>query len=216
MTRVQLRCATLTIIALTAACSDDPVSQNVRASVATSTGASLSSNRGNGNEGNGVGNGGPKRYIAVKDDCDPTDPAWAPTGGCLLKDGAVTNAEFSAFLTSPLSPTTVVGHPAWRNEPSYIKIEVGQSVRVTNEGGRLHTFTEVAAYGGGRVPPLRVGLIPAPECLAMAPSAELPPGATLTVDALAVGTHRFQCCIHSWMRAAIKVLPDEQQGNSKT
>ena len=56
MTRVQLRCATLTIIALTAACSDDPVSQNVRASVATSTGASLSSNRGNGNEGNGVGN----------------------------------------------------------------------------------------------------------------------------------------------------------------
>jgi plastocyanin len=214
MTRVQLRCATLTIIALTAACSDDPVSQNARTSAASaSVGASLSSNSSRGDNGNG--NHG-SRFIAVLDDCDPNDPAWAPTGGCLLKDGAVTNAEFSAFLTSPLSPTTVVGHPAWRNEPSYIKIEVGQSVRVTNEGGRLHTFTEVAALGGGRVPPLRVGLIPAPECLEMAPSAELPPGATLTVDALAVGTHRFQCCIHSWMRAAIKVLPDEHHGHSKT
>ena len=210
MTRVQLRCATLTIIALTAACSDDPVSQNARASaVSTSAGASLSSHSGGGANGNHG-----SRFIAELDDCHQNDPAWAPTGGCLLKDGAVTNAEFSAFLTSPLSPTTVVGHPAWRNEPSYIKIEVGQSVRVTNEGGRLHTFTEVAAFVGGRVPPLRVGLIP--ECLAMAPSAELPPGATLTVDALDVGTHRFQCCIHSWMRAAIKVLPDEHHGHSKT
>jgi plastocyanin len=214
MTRFHFQCVTLTALALTTACSDDPVSQNARASaVSAPEGASLSSNRGNGNEGNGVGNGGAKRYIAVKDDCDPNDPAWAPTGGCLLKGGDVTNAEFTAFLTSPLS-TATVGHPAWRNEPSYVKIEVGETVRVTNEGGRLHTFTRVANYGGGRVPPLNVGLTQAPECLAAAAS-EIPPGATLQVAGMTVGTAKYQCCIHPWMRAAIKVLPD-QRGHSKS
>jgi plastocyanin len=210
MTRFHARCATLAVLALTTACSDDPVSQNGRASaVSTPAGASLSSNRGNGN-----GNG-PKRFIAVLDDCDPNDPAWAPTGGCLLKDGDVTNAEFGAFLNSPLS-LSVVGHPAWRNEPSYVKIEVGESVRVTNEGGRLHTFTPVANFGGGRVPPLSVGLTVAPECAGTAAaSTEIPPGATLRVEGLTVGTTRYQCCIHPWMRAAIKVLPD-RSGHSKS
>ena len=42
--------------------------------------------------------------------------------------------------------------------------------------------------------------------------AELPPGASLDVEGLAVGTHRFQCCIHPWMRAAIKVVPDGKGG----
>ena len=31
-------------------------------------------------------------------------------------------------------------------------------IKVTNRGGRGHTFTEVAEFGGGRVPPLNVGL----------------------------------------------------------
>jgi plastocyanin len=203
MTRRHIRCVSLTALAFTAACSDDPVSLNGRTSaLASADGASLSSNNGNGNQGSR----GPKRYIAVLDDCDPNDPTWAPTGGCVLKGGDVTNAEFTAFLTSPLSLSTV-GHPAWRNEPSYVKIEVGESVRVTNEGGRLHTFTRVANFGGGRVPPLNVGLTPAPECLASA-SSEIPPGATLRVEGAAVGTTRYQCCIHPWMRAAIKVEPD--------
>jgi len=123
----------------------------------------------------------------------PAPPGGGQGGGAFPSGGARTTV--GSALCDENDPTT------WLLTPN--PIEAGQSVRVTNEGGRLHTFTEVAAYGGGRVPPLRVGLIPAPECLAMAPSAELPPGATLTVDALAVGTHRFQCCIHSWMRAAI-------------
>ena len=210
MTRLQIRCVTLAALALTAACSDDPVSQNGRRASAAAgpDGASLSSTNGNGN-GNANG-GGPKRYIAVLDDCDPNDPTWAPTGGCLLEGGDVTNAEFTAFLTSPLYLSTV-GHPAWRNEPSYVKIEVGESVRVRNEGGRLHTFTRVAQFGGGRVPPLNVGLTPAPECLNSS-SSDIAPGASLRVTGDAVGTTRYQCCIHPWMRAAIKVLPDDNNG----
>jgi len=149
--------------------------------------------------------------IRVLDNCDPTDPGWAPTGGCVLEGGNVTVAEFNTLLVSPLSLATV-GHPAWRNDPSYLTIEVGDSVRARNEGGRGHTFTEVANFGGGRVPPLNRGLTPAPEC-ALAPGAvdptALAPGATLKVTGLAIGLHRFQCCIHPWMRAAIRVTAPE-------
>jgi plastocyanin len=148
--------------------------------------------------------------IRVLDNCDPTDPTWAPTGGCLLEEGNVTRAEFNTLLISPLSLATV-GHPSWRNEPSYVTIEAGDTVRARNEGGRGHTFTQVANFGGGRVPPLNVGLTPAPECL-LAPGAvdptALAPGATLKITDLGVGLHRFQCCIHPWMRAVIRVTAE--------
>ena len=198
--RVSTGWCMLAIVAVSAACSDDPASQ-VGPSAGPPTGASLASSSGLG----GPNDRGPHRYIAVLDDCDASDPAWAATGGCTRKNGAVSDAEFGAFLNSPLS-LSVVGHPAWRNEPSYVKVAAGKSVRVTNEGGRLHTFTEVANYGGGRVPPLRMGLTPAAECLTPNPAAEMPPGATIDVDGLSVGTHKFQCCIHPWMRAAVKVV----------
>ena len=35
-----------------------------------------------------------------------------------------------------------------------------------------------------------------------------PPGAPIDIGGLSVGTHKYQCCIHPWMRAAIKVLPE--------
>ena len=141
------------------------------------------------------------RKIAIRDDCDPDDPTWAPTGGCSLPDGDVNRAEFNGELVSPLSLSTI-GHQAWRNEPSYLKIDTRDSVRVTNRGGRIHTFTEVANFGGGRVPPLNVGLAPAPEC---ASAVDVPPGGRVEITDLEPGNHRFQCCIHPWMRALVKV-----------
>jgi hypothetical protein len=33
----------------------------------------------------------------------------------------------------------------------------------------------------------------------------LPPGATIRVEGLAQGLHKFQCCIHPWMRATVRV-----------
>jgi plastocyanin len=149
-----------------------------------------------------------QRKIAVLDNCDPDDATWAPTGGCALKEGDVTLAEFNALLSSSLSPFTVVGHPSWRNEPSYLTVRSGKGVRVTNEGGRAHTFTEVAAFGGGRVPPLTMGLTPAPECLVLPDPTALAPGAHLELKGLSAGLHRFQCCLHPWMRAAIRVEGD--------
>jgi len=139
--------------------------------------------------------------VAIRDDCDPRDPTWAPTGGCLLREGDVDRAEFNAALPSPLS-AAVIGHQAWRMDPSYLKIETDDNVGVRNRGGRVHTFTEVAAFGGGRVPPLNQGLTPAPEC---ATATDLPPGARMELTNLSPGNHRFQCCIHPWMRALVKV-----------
>lgn len=143
------------------------------------------------------------RNVAIRDDCDPTDPGWAPTGGCLRKEGNVGFAEFNALVSSPLS-TATVGHPAWRNSPSYLVMKEGATVRVRNAGGRNHTFTEVAAFGGGVVPPLNQGLTRAPEC----PFAiGIAPGESVKLSELGVGNHLFMCCIHPWMRAMVKVVP---------
>jgi plastocyanin len=148
-----------------------------------------------------------KARVRVLDDCDPADPAWEPTGGCTLKGGTVSESEFSLLLFSPLSAGSVVGHPAWRMAPAYFRIDPDKSVAVKNEGGRLHTFTEVADFGGGFVPPLNGTLVFAPECATAAP---LPPGASVDVKGLGVGNHSFQCCIHPWMRMLIKVEPEDE------
>lgn len=145
------------------------------------------------------------RQVAVIDDCDASDPNWDRTGGCTLRGGSVAEAEFNALLVSPLV-TAAVGHSAWRMEPSFVRVGDGKSLLVTNVGGRNHTFTPVANFGGGRVPPLNVGLTPAPECAAASPDPWLlPAGGQLQLDNLAAGNHRFQCCFHPWMRAVIKV-----------
>jgi plastocyanin len=143
------------------------------------------------------------RNVAMRDDCDPSDPTWAEVGGCDRKEGNVTRAEFFAAAGSPLS-TAVVGHPGWRNSPSYLVMKEGGTVRVRNTGGRGHTFTEVKAFGGGTIPPLNQGLTPAPEC----PFAiGIAPGESVKLSGLATGDHLFQCCFHPWMRAQITVVP---------
>src|SRR5215475_6221963 len=88
--------------------------------------------------------------VVLFDNCDPKT---FPAGLCvvLANPGDTTFAEFLALLFSPLSPT-IIGHPAWRFEPSYLNVEAGESLRVTNHGGEGHTFTEVAAFGGGSIP----------------------------------------------------------------
>jgi hypothetical protein len=144
-----------------------------------------------------------KAEVAIRDDCDPTDPAWAPTGGCTLPGGVVSFAEFNQLLFSPNSEGSPVGHPAWRMDPTYFRMESDGTVRVRNAGGRGHTFTEVANFGGGFVPPLNGNLLVAPECAAVSADPPLAPGARMDVTGLTEGNHLFQCCIHPWMRIEI-------------
>src|SRR5262245_36509445 len=102
--------------------------------------------------------------VAMMDNCDPSDPNWNLVGGCFLHKGTVSLAEFNNLLFSPLYGTIPAGHPSWRNEPSYVSTSPGKTVRVTNWGGRAHTFTKVTNFGGGVVPPLNGSLGIAPEC----------------------------------------------------
>jgi len=146
--------------------------------------------------------------IALVDNCDPNT---FPNGLCVVlpRPGDTTFAEFMALLFSPLSPT-VVGHPAWNFEPSYLNVREGRRLNVTNRGGEGHTFTEVAVFGGGSIPGLNgvggppgtVPLVPVPECPAN--PAVLGPGVTVAIP-LSPGLHNFQCCIHPWMRAVVDV-----------
>jgi hypothetical protein len=146
------------------------------------------------------------RKIAMLDDCDPNDAGWIPTGGCTLRGGEVTEAEFFDALPH--------GHPAWRNEPSYLKVRGdNRRIRVSNDGGRVHTFTEVAEFGGGFVPPLNNPPGPqttVPECAGGfanpgVAASTVAPGEELRIENLPPGQHRFQCCLHPWMRAEIRV-----------
>jgi plastocyanin len=149
------------------------------------------------------------KKAAALDNCDPKDPNWAPVG-CLNNDkpeNNVTNAQFVSLVFSPFS-AAIVGHTSWRFDPGYLTVEPGKTLRLSNEGGRPHTFTEVAQFGGGRIPPLNnPGLTPVPEC-ALAPGAADPnlvaPGATME-KTLGPGEHRMQCCFHPWMRMIVKV-----------
>ena len=139
------------------------------------------------------------RKIAMRDDCMASDPAWP--GGCSLETGSVTFLQFAAVLPK--------GHPAWRNEPSYLKVKDDKNIKISNEGGRPHTFTRVAQYGNGIVPTAnRPGEAIAPECLNTATrlASLLAPGQSSEVQPLEPGIHKFMCCFHPWMIAEIRVL----------
>jgi plastocyanin len=153
--------------------------------------------------------------IVMMDNCSENDPAYNAFGGCPegapfpgspSYTGDVSVAEFFELLFSPLAPGgQVIGHPSWRNEPSYASIREGQTVRVTNRGGRAHTFTEVTDFGGGFVPPLNGALNPAPECADPGQLVFVPYGGSQNLTGLEAGLHKFQCCIHPWMRGAVRV-----------
>jgi len=151
--------------------------------------------------------------VALVDNCDPaTFNAAIGPGTCAATPHQHDTpfAEFVGLLFSPLA-ANVIGHPAWQIAPGYVSIPARQTVRVTNVGGEGHTFTEVTAFGGGFVPFLNgvggpagtVPLVQATGCL------ESPiivaPGKTVQINGLSHGVHRFQCCIHPWMRAVVDV-----------
>jgi hypothetical protein len=142
------------------------------------------------------------RSVVIQDACDPTTfNAVLGAGGC-TRSGGMKFDQFIAQLTKHQS----VG--AWHFAPPNLNIRLGQSFSALNKGGETHTFTEVEEYGGGIVPLLNdLSGNPevAPECAALAPSDFLPPGATFNDTPDAVGTEKYQCCIHPWMRATVTI-----------
>jgi plastocyanin len=141
--------------------------------------------------------------VDMLDKCDQAtfDAAVGP-GTCTRRHGTPF-ARFIAELTAHQSAR------AWRNRPSQLEAEVGQTIVAFNRGGEVHTFTKVAKYGGGIVPLLnQLAGTPdvAPECLGLGPAEFVPPGGTDTEEPIATtGTVRFMCCIHPWMKTTVTV-----------
>jgi plastocyanin len=142
--------------------------------------------------------GASHRNVQVLDDCDAeTFNAVLGEGAC-VQDGGVTFDEFIGQLV------TRGEAPAWRFAPEHLKLNAGGTITAFNRGGEVHTFTEVAAFGGGCVAELNelLGLTPVPECAIpdIFGTTGLPAGASRSTGPLAAGTHRFQCLIHPWQR----------------
>lgn len=147
------------------------------------------------------------KKIRMYDDCEPTTFNAVLGDGACIGNGHTTFDEFIAELEE-----TQDAHK-WRNQPSQMHVNVGRPTLIENRGGEVHTFTPVAAFGGGFIPDLN-GIsgnpVPAPECLNIPALVFIPAGATeegptAGTSALPVGTTRFQCCIHPWMRTVVEV-----------
>lgn len=139
--------------------------------------------------------------VSMEDQCDPASFNAALGAGTCTKQGNVTFAQFNTELNS----TQKVA--AWHFLPSNLNIRIGQAIAATNDGGEVHTFTEVEAFGGGIVPALNQASgnpVEAPECQTLTAADMVMPGATFTTDAeTSAGTELYQCCIHPWMRAVV-------------
>jgi plastocyanin len=142
--------------------------------------------------------GADHRRVQILDDCDAESFNAVLGPGSCVKDGGVT---FDEFIEQLLTKGEA---PAWRFAPGHLKLNAGGTITASNRGGEFHTFTEVAAFGGGCVPELNelLGLEPVPECdnPDIFGTTGVPPRASRTTGPLATGTHRFQCLIHPWQR----------------
>jgi plastocyanin len=144
------------------------------------------------------------RNVEALDACDPaTFNAIVGPGTCTRPGGGVSFPDFISLLQ------TQGRAPAWRFSPGQIDLAPGGTLVVTNRGGEDHTFTRVAAFGGGCVAPLNavLGLSPVPECSipGLFASTLVEQGASFTVSGLRPGTYRFECLIHPWMRTTVVV-----------
>lgn len=159
------------------------------------------------------------KKIRMYDDCEPVsfNEALEDPNAC-IGNGRTT---FDALIAE-LAATQDV--KKWRNQPSQMHLNIGRSTFIENRGGETHTFTRVAEFGGGLAPELNelMGLADdlAPECfdfgtLVFIPAGASEEGPTAGTSDLPVGSSRFQCCIHPWMRTVIEVADHAPPGQNK-
>ena len=158
-----------------------------------------------------------EKKIRMYDDCEPISFNAAIGPGTCIGNGRTTFGEFIEELEETQDVKT------WRNQPSQMHVNTGRETLIENRGGEVHTFTRVAAFGGGFIPDLN-GIsgnpVPAPECLNFGALVFIPPGATeegptAGSSEAPVGINRFQCCIHPWMRTIMEVNDHAPPGQNK-
>jgi plastocyanin len=139
--------------------------------------------------------GGEARLVTMMDGCDPE--SFNAAGVTCVRPGGVTLERFLDLLGKHQSAG------AWHFSPGTLDASVGRTLLAVNQGGEVHTFTEVEEFGGGRIDLLNTlsgNPVPAPERLNLAPGDFIAPGASHTDEVEEPGTDHYQCCIHPWMR----------------
>lgn len=156
----------------------------------------------------------PPAQVVALDECDPaTFNLLSNAGPGFCKNVALGYTGLGYTTTfSNLLAEAANGTPDknWDFEPDNLTVHEGTPIIAVNQGGEPHTFTEVANFGGGFVPPLNGGENAAPECAAGFSSVAVAKtrilqGSQLQVAGLSKGVHHFQCCIHPWMRMTVVV-----------
>jgi len=145
--------------------------------------------------------GNDKNVVNMLDDCDPAtfNAPPGPGPGTCVGNGKTT---FQAFIAE-LTATKVAAK--WLFMPSSLERE-GGNLFAKNLGGETHTFTRVAQFGGGIVPPLNTlsgNTTVAPECQNLEADDFVAPGGTYKEKLTSDEIQRFQCCIHPWMRTTV-------------
>ena len=146
--------------------------------------------------------GGNPRSVDILDKCDPTTFNAVVGPGTCTRSGGVT---FSAFVAE-------LGRyhnaEAWNFTPRRMDAQLHETIIAVNRGGEVHTFTRVAAFGGGIVPflnQLAHTRDVVPECTALDAEDFVPPDGTYTEEINQTGKLLFMCCIHPWMKMTVNV-----------
>jgi hypothetical protein len=148
------------------------------------------------------------QQVVVLDECDPT------TFNAAFGPGTCTNVVGGEGVPLPTFLGALPGgHPDWLFYPTRLQLRSGETLRAVNQGGEIHTFTEVRAFGGGFIgalnnPPNSPAI---PECGTgyvgnpVLASTRVIQGSSLVITDLHKGVHHFECCIHPWMRMDVEV-----------
>ena len=143
-----------------------------------------------------------QHVVTMFDACDPETFNAAIGDGTCIRSGGV---RFDKFLEQLGLHHSIGG---WHFAPPSVSMRVGQTLVAQNRGGETHTFTEVEEFGGGIVPLLNqlTGLTTvAPECQRLAGGDFIPPGGSSSEKEEEAGVEKYQCCIHPWMRAEVRI-----------
>lgn len=163
---------------------------------------------------------GTLQQVRMRDNCDPNNfpPSLCPAGA----KGDVGLTQLLTFIgansAEVLKERNALG---WRFQPDHTSVKPGATFQVTNQGGEVHTFTDVTADGfatGGCVTLLNTPLHLAPNSLChginetspgfgalLGANGAVPQGATVNFPLTKTGTVLYQCLIHPWMRMSVTV-----------
>ena len=153
----------------------------------------------------------PAATVRMHDNCEAASFNAVFGDGTCVGNGTTTVDDFLAQLNAN---GKAVG---WTFRPGVVHVEKGDRIRAVDTGGEPHTFTRVAAFGGGCIDALNqiLGLTPVPECsqsvtvggkkVPKFAATLVTPGSSRTGVADHEGVIRFECLIHPWMRTVVHV-----------